>query len=89
VPEPYYLHLSKRQYMERWQEFEGFCQVVELEVIERPMRVALLRFLHGLLVVERTSQVGASPLMRSRRRTDRRIGFYLRVLLTAFGMARE
>jgi len=26
MPEPYYLHLSKREYMERWQEFKDFFQ---------------------------------------------------------------
>src|SRR4030042_3648307 len=89
VPEPYYLHLSKRQYMERWQEFKDFFQDDEIEVIQRPMRDALKKFLQGLLEVERTTQVGARPHKRSRRRTDQRNGHYKRNLLTAFGMVRE
>lgn len=89
MPEPYYLHLSKRQYMERWQEFKDFFQDDEIEVIQRPMRDTLKRFLQGLLEVERTTQVGAGPNKRSKRRTDQRNGYYKRNLLTAFGMVRE
>lgn len=89
MPEPYYLHLSKREYMERWQEFKDFFQDDELEVVQRPMRDALKKFLQGLLEVERTAQVGARPHKRSRRRADQRNGYYRRNLLTAFGMVRE
>jgi len=74
MPEPYYLHLSQRKYMERWREFKDFFQDDEIEVIQRPMRDALKRFLQGLLVVERTIQVGASPHRRSIRRAGQRIG---------------
>jgi len=86
---PYYLHLSKRQYLERWQEFKDFFQDDDLEVIQRPMRDALKRFLQGLLEVERTTQVSAKPHQRSKRRTGQRNGYYKRNLLTAFGMVRE
>jgi len=89
MPEPYYLHLSKRQYMERWREFKDFFQDDEIEVIQRPMRDALKRFLQGLMEVERTTQVGTRRHKRSRRRTDQRNGYYKRNLLTAFGMVRE
>jgi putative transposase len=89
VPEPYYLHLSKRQYMERWQEFKDFFHDDEMEVIQRPMRDALKRFLQGLMEVERTTQVRTRRHKRSCRRTDRRNGYYKRNLLTAFGMVRE
>jgi transposase-like protein len=89
MPEPYYLHLSRREYMERWQEFKDFFQDDELEVVQRPMRDALRKFLQGLLEVERTAQVGARPHKRSRRRVDQRNGYYQRNLLTAFGMIRE
>jgi putative transposase len=89
MPEPYYLHLSKREYKERWQEFKDFFQDDEIEVIQRPMRDALKRFLQGLLEVERTTQVGAKPHQRSKRRAGQRNGHYKRNLLTAFGMVRE
>jgi transposase-like protein len=89
MPEPYYLHLSKRQYMERWQEFKDFFQDDEIEVIQRPMRDALKRFLQGLMEVERTTQVRTRRHKRSRRRTDQRNGYYKRNLLTAFGMVHE
>jgi len=89
MPEPYYLHLSKRQYMERWQEFKDFFQDDEIEVVQRPMRDTLKKFLQGLLEVERTAQVGARPHKRSRRRAGQRNGYYKRNLLTAFGMVRE
>jgi transposase-like protein len=89
MPEPYYLHLSKKEYMERWQEFKDFFQDDELEVVQRPMRDALKRFLQGLMEVERTAQVGARRHKRSKRRAGQRNGHYKRNLLTAFGMVRE
>ena len=89
MPEPYYLHLSKREYMDRWQEFKDFFQDDELEVVQRPMRDALKRFLQGLMEVERTAQVGARRHKRSKRRAGQRNGHYQRNLLTAFGMVRE
>lgn len=89
MPESYYLHLSKTQYMERWQEFKDFFQDDELEVVQRPMRDTLKKFLQGLMQVEQTAQVGARRHKRSRRRTDQRNGYYKRNLLTAFGMVRE
>ncbi len=89
MPEPYYLHLSKTQYMERWQEFKDFFQDDELDVVQRPMRDTLKKFLQGLMQVEQTAQVGARRHKRSRRRTDQRNGYYKRNLLTAFGMVRE
>jgi transposase-like protein len=89
MPEPYYLHLSKRQYMDRWQEFKDFFQDDEIEVVQRPMRDALKRFLQGLMEVERTAQVGARRNKRSKRRAGQRNGHYQRNLLTAFGMVRE
>lgn len=89
MPEPYYLHLSKKNYMERWQEFKDFFQDDDLEVIQRPMRDTLKKFLQGLLEVERTAQVGARPHKRSKRRVGQRNGHYKRNLLTAFGMVRD
>ena len=89
MPEPYYLHLSKKQYMERWQEFKDFFQDDELEVIQRPMRDALRRFLQGLMEVERTAQVCARPHKRRNGRKGQRNGHYKRNLLTGFGMVRE
>jgi putative transposase len=89
MPEPYYLHLSKRQYMDRWQEFKEFFQDDELEVIQRPMRDALRRFLQGLMEIERTAQVGAGPHKRRKGRNGQRNGHYRRNLLTGFGMVRE
>ncbi|MEO0081556.1 MAG: transposase, partial [candidate division WOR-3 bacterium] len=89
MPEPYYLHLSKTQYMERWQEFKDFFQDDELDVVQRPMRDTLKKFLQGLMQVEQTAQVGARRHKRSCRRTDQRNGYYKRNLLTAFGMVRE
>jgi len=41
VPDSCYLHLSKMQWMERWQEFKVLFEVDEFEVVQRPMRDAL------------------------------------------------
>ena len=41
MAEPWCLHLSRSEYMDRWGELMGFFQDVELEVIRRAMRYAL------------------------------------------------
>jgi len=88
MPDRYYLHLSKKDYIERWQDYKSYFQDDDLEAVQRPMCDALRRLLQSLMEAERTAQVGAWPHKRSKRRTDRRNGYYRRNLLTAFGMVR-
>jgi len=45
VPEPYYLHQSQSVCVERWQELRDLLQEDEIEVMRRPMRDGLKRFL--------------------------------------------
>ncbi|HDQ99458.1 MAG TPA: IS256 family transposase [candidate division WOR-3 bacterium] len=89
IPEPYYLHLSQKDYIERWQEFKDFFQDDEMEAVYRPMRNSLRLFLQGLMEAERTALVCAQPYKRAKRRSGQRNGYYRRNLLTAFGMIRE
>lgn len=89
MPVPYYLHLSKKDYIERWQEFKDFFQDDDLEVINRPMRDTLKRFLEGYMTIEQRDQLGALPHERTERRSGHRNGTYKRSLLTSFGVVRE
>jgi len=89
MPEPYYLHLSKKDYIEYWQEFKDYFQDDEMEAVYRPMRDSLKLLLQGLMEAERTAQVCAQPHKRAKRRSGQRNGYYKRNLLTAFGMVRE
>jgi len=74
--------------MVRWQELKELLEVVELEVVQRPMGDALKRFLDGVLEVERAVELDASRDRRSMRRSGQRFGVCERVVLSAFGMVR-
>jgi transposase-like protein len=84
----YYLHLNKREYIERLNEVKDYYTDWETEVIERPMRDALKKLLESTMQVEMLGQLKAKPYQRIKVRTDYRNGSYYRNLVTKFGLLR-
>ena len=84
----YYLHLNKREYIERLNEVKDYYTDWETEVIERPMRDALKKLLESTMQVEMLGQLKAKPYQRIKVRTDYRNGSYYRNLVTKFGLVR-
>jgi transposase-like protein len=84
----YYLHLSKKEYIDRLNEVKDYYTDWETEVIERPMRDALKKLLESTMQVEMLGQLKAKPYQRIKVRTDYRNGSYCRNVVTKFGMLR-
>ncbi len=82
----YYLHLNKREYIERLNEVKNYYTDWESEAIERPMRDALKKLLESTMQVELLGQLKAKPYQRIKVRTDYRNGYYYRNLVTKFGL---
>jgi len=84
----YYLHLNKKEYIERLNEVKDYYTDWETEVIERPMLDALKKLLESTMQVEMLGQLKAKPYQRIKVRTDHRNGYYYRNLVTKFGLLR-
>jgi transposase-like protein len=72
--------------MARWEEFKDCFQDDEAEVLRRPMRDALRRFLGDVLRQDLVAQLYARRYERTDNRKGYRNGSYYRSLLTSFGL---
>ena len=86
---PDYLGLTKKQFVECWQEFKDYFQDDEAEVLARPLRQTLKRLLEWVMLAQMVGHVGAKPYQRTQERRGHRNGYYRRSLLTTFGLVRD
>ncbi|MEO0079415.1 MAG: transposase, partial [candidate division WOR-3 bacterium] len=83
---PDYLGLTRKEYVECWQEVKEYFQDDEAEALRRPMRDALRRFLGEVLQLDLASQLYARRYERTPKRKGYRNGSYYRSLVTTFGL---
>jgi hypothetical protein len=57
----YYLHLSKKEYIDRLSEVKDYYTDWETEIILRPMQDALKKLLESTMQIEMTGQLKATP----------------------------
>jgi len=83
-----YLHLSKKDYIERWSEVKEFFHDWESEAFDGPIRDLIKHTLENAMQAELVGHLKAKPQERVKERLDYRNGSYLRDLVTKYGLIR-
>lgn len=81
----YYLHLNRKEYIERWSEVKDLLTDYEGEAYKQSMRQALKRTLEGAMHAELVGYLRAKHHQRTEDRFDYRNGTYHRGLVTTYG----
>ena len=81
----YYLHLNRKEYIERWNDVKDYLVDYEGEPYQQKMREALKATLEGAIHAELVGYLRAKPHERTEGRFDYRNGTYRRGLVTSYG----
>lgn len=81
-----YLHLSKKEYIERWREVKDLFPDWDSDAFDEPIRAMIKETLQGVMQAELVGYLRAKPHERTAGRFGYRNGSYCRHLVTRYGL---